>query len=133
MLAPAPGLVGLNRFKGSPTQEVVMKAESLFELLRVHRPESPHMGFPVEVRAAVADYARQGRAQGRTWSAIAKDVGVARGTVRDWTKQYGGFLPVVVTPEPSPIRASLLLSSPNGFLLDGLDLEQAIRVLQAVG
>jgi hypothetical protein len=70
-------------------------------------------------------------------TAISKELGVARDTVRLWTatpparKEVAALVPVEVVADCSqPIVAVV---SPSGFRLEGLTLDEAVTVLARLG
>ena len=94
--------------------------------------------FPLAVRRAVVEYARSQREAGASWTAIAREVGMARyETVRRWSEASGpgtGLVPVevvAVAPEPRPRAVSIV--SPSGFRLEGLAPAEAVAALKALG
>ena len=116
-----------------------MDASAVRELVERNRPKGHDASYPEEVRERVGQLAREARARGLTWQAIAELVGVSSTTARAWSRRGSvpGFLPVVVDNEPvqvqtRPAGARLVVSAPNGFAIEGLDLEQAIAALRAL-
>jgi hypothetical protein len=119
-----------------------MQSDDIRALIRAHRPTDPSVGYPDAVRRTVASYARECRAQGQQWTTISAVVGVSATTIQNWCKQKPEFLPVtLLEPEPeSPILAvstpapaqGLVLHTPQGFRLEGLDLQQALVLLKAL-
>jgi len=93
--------------------------------------------IPDSVRRAVKAYCDRARAEGQSWRAISHDVGLSasllvrlrRGTGK---AGKGAFIPVaVVTAAPSPSR--LVLVTPGGHRIEGLDTTQAIELLRQIG
>lgn len=95
----------------------------------------PRDGFPDELRDLIGRFTRQQRADGQTWRQIAKQLPVSSTTAHRWMLQTepAALVPVVVTGEPKPeIGASpgpLVITSPTGFRLSGITIEQAAQLL----
>jgi len=114
-------------------------------LLERTRPTQPTQGYPAEVRPPVLELVRRELAEGINLNAIARSLGLNRGTLRYWLDHPAkspGFVPVLLQPEPQVVTpvpaqlqptltspAGLTLISPAGFRLDGLNLDQAIHAL----
>ena len=109
-------------------------------LLRRTRPRCHAEGYPSEVRSSVAALVRRRLGEGVNLNAIARELGVNRGTLRRWLERTADFapptfVPVVVQRSVSleaeqvtvPTAMPIVLVSPTGFRLDGLTLEEAIH------
>jgi hypothetical protein len=115
--------------------------------IEAHRPAR---GAPYddEIRQVVVTYVRQRRGQGRTWEQIGAEVGLSGTTLQNWSRSGARFRPVAIIddaqPDGSQLRrpvspaltqptpAGLVLHTPTGFRLEGLDLRQAFSLLQAL-
>jgi len=93
--------------------------------------------IPDAVRAEVLAYARRERAAGRSWAGIAHAVGLSAGALTNWSQTPAParrLVPVAVavaTPEgPGP---ALVVVSPGGYRVEGLDLPTATALLRALG
>lgn len=70
-------------------------------------------------------------------TAISKELGVARDTVRLWTatppasQEVAALVPVEVVAERSSSVVAVV--SPSGFRLEGLTLDEAVTVLARLG
>jgi hypothetical protein len=70
-------------------------------------------------------------------TAISKELGVARDTVRLWTltpavrKEAAALVPVEVVADRS--QPTVAVVSPSGFRLEGLTLDEAVVVLARLG
>jgi hypothetical protein len=80
------------------------------------------------VRARVVAYARRERAAGRSWRSIAHTVGVSAGSLKNWSRMRASS---VATPPTA--AASLVVVSPRGYRLEGLDLATATALLRSLG
>lgn len=100
--------------------------------------------YPPDFKDLVVAYARSRRCAGDSWASIAQPLPVSSTAVRRWCdaspSAASGLVPVRVVdddPSPPPSRAPcdglLVLTSPRGFRLDGLTLEQAALLLGRLG
>ena len=124
----------------------------LAQLIRQHRPKFNKAGFPVWLRARVAEHVLERRAQGVLLSVLSDELGVSCSSLSKWSREHqtpdvAGFLKVVATPpappdQPATTRPTpaticsdactgrhLHLVSAHGFSLHGLSMEQAIYAL----
>ena len=124
----------------------------LAQLIRQHRPKFNKAGFPVWLRARVAEHVVERRAQGAMLSVLSDELGVSCSSLSKWSREHqapdvAGFLKVVATPPASPDQPAttrptpaticsdactgqhLQLVSAHGFSLHGLSMEQAIYAL----
>jgi predicted transcriptional regulator len=87
---------------------------------------------PPELKARARAWITEQRAEGRTMSELATDLGVAVGTVLRWSD--GGvraLVPVRVVPDETP--RAVVVVSPSGLRIEGLTLADAVRVLRELG
>ena len=84
-------------------------------------------------------YARRERAAGRSWQRIARAVGVSVGSLKNWSQTpppARTLVPVevaVVGPAPEGPVPALVVRSPGGYRVEGLDLATATALLRALG
>src|SRR2546426_5099213 len=100
-------------------------------------PRGRTSGIPDAVRAEVLAYARRQRAAGRSWARIAHVVGLSAGALKNWSQTPGPartLVPVeVATSVPGVPAAALVVVSPGGYRVEGLDLPTATALLRALG
>ena len=90
--------------------------------------------IPEPVRERVLAYAQTEQRQGKSWHAIARELGLSVSAVRRWAQASSQQRPRrlarvrVVADRPEP-RGTVVLVSPQGYRIEGLALEQALRVL----
>jgi len=100
-------------------------------------PRSRTSRIPVAVRMRVLAYARRERAAGRSWHRIARAVGVSAGSLKNWSQTPPSartLVPVAVAaPAPEVAARGLVIVSPGGFRLGGVDLPTATALLRALG
>lgn len=118
-----------------------MEQEELRALVRANRPKNAE-GYSEEVKRAVTAYAQARRGAGLRWEDIAAETGLSASTLLSWCKQKRRFLPVAITqaePEAAAVApstpvpaAGLVLHTPSGFRLEGLDLQQALALLEVL-
>ena len=93
--------------------------------------------IPDAVRAEVLAYAHRERAAGRSWAGIAAAVGLSAGALKNWSQTPAParrLVPVAVaTPAPAGPGPALVVVSPGGYRVEGLDLPTATALLRALG
>jgi hypothetical protein len=118
-------------------------------LLRETRPGRSADGYPPETRTQVTALARSLLASGQSRNAVAHQLGLHGGTLRRWLQlpvaEALSFVPVLVDErdpealgEPDeaqfclrgPSVPGLALTSPTGFRLEGLTLDDAVTALR---
>jgi hypothetical protein len=90
--------------------------------------------IPDAVRHEVLTYARARRAAGASWAAIARAVGVSVGSLRNWARTPPPprtLVPVAVAPLAA--APALVVVSPTGYRVEGLDLATVTTLLRALG
>jgi len=116
------------------------------ELVR-RRPRRSSQGFPPELRERVAAFVREERSTGISTSALAKQLGISRQSLRTWLgegpvqrrpkstpRPESSFVPVQVVPEPvDEAPATFVLTSPRGYAVEGLGLPELAVLLERVG
>ena len=103
------------------------------------RPRGPGKTapYPEKVRGLAREYVRRGRARGMSWSTIGKQLGIRSSTLQNW---YCGrrasrksaeptLRPVRVKDEPTVEPRTFSVTSPAGFRIDGLSIEEAAVLL----
>jgi transposase-like protein len=94
--------------------------------------------YPSELKQRIAAYVRTRRSEGANWSAIALEIGGPPAqTLARWCApnddSAGALVPVDVV-QVTPVRAAIIaIVSPTGWRLEGLDVEDAVAVLRALG
>lgn len=101
------------------------------ELSKVARRRGPC--FPRELKARVSVWLAEQRASGTTVAELARELGLASGTVLRWsagapTKRARALVPVEIVTE-----RTLSVCSPAGFRIDGLSFSEAVALLRALG
>jgi transposase len=92
--------------------------------------------IPGEVRSVVLHYACGARASGQSWSEIAEAVGLSTSVLQRWNRavpRKAKLKPVVITDTlASAPSGGLVLVTVNGDRLEGLGVEDAIRLVRAL-
>src|SRR5213593_1671140 len=97
--------------------------------------------IPDAVRTRVLAYARRQRAAGQSWTRIARTVGLSVGSLKNWSRLPAPartLVPVAVTA-PTAVAtsvvppAALVVVSPGGYRVEGLDLATVSALLRALG
>jgi hypothetical protein len=90
--------------------------------------------IPDAVRAKVLAYSRRQRATGHSWARIGRVVGLSVGSLKNWSRTprpARTLVPVAVAPEEP--TAALVIVSPGGYRVEGLDLRTTSALLRALG
>ena len=91
--------------------------------------------IPDVVRARVLAYTRRQRAAGHSWARIAHRVGLSVGSLKNWSRTpppARTLVPVTVAAAEVP-AAALVVVSPGGYRVEGLDVATASALLRALG
>lgn len=94
--------------------------------------------IPDEIRVVVLAYVQEGRSSGETWAVIAENVGLSQTGLQRWLRRGkqrhpSRLRPVVVPEEEFPrSTAGLTLTTAYGEKLEGLGMEDAIRLMRAL-
>ncbi len=75
--------------------------------------------------------ARRRMAGGESHRASAKALDLHEGTLRQWMERYpaGRLQPVQIAADDEPARSTgISVATPDGFVFDGLDVDDAIRL-----
>ena len=93
--------------------------------------------IPAEAKKVVLDYVKRERSRGRRWSQIADAVGLSSSVLDRWScgqRSAGGRVVRVAVRDQRPAeQASLILVTPAGYRLEGLDTGHALDLLRALG
>jgi len=116
----------------------------------------PNCPYPQHIRAEVVAYTDRGRKRGRAWRTLGQALGLDGSTVRRWLEdaeangaaggsqsdvpdaavedQPTALVPVDVQADAPAVqvRADLVLVSPSGFRLLGLELAEAAELLRTL-
>ena len=85
------------------------------------------------MRVRVLAYTRRQRTAGQSWARIAHRVGLSVGSLKTWSRPAPParrLVRVAVTAAPV---APLVVVSPGGYRVEGLDLATATTLLRALG
>ncbi len=94
--------------------------------------------YPVELKARLVAHAEARRRAGVSYAEIADELGLAFETIRRWciartprptSARSAALVPVEVISAP---HAAVVIVSPSGFRLEGLDVAEAVAVLRAL-
>ena len=93
--------------------------------------------YPAPFRDDVITLARTRVAHGQSLARVARDVGISFPTLAAWLERprRPGLRPVALASTPAPVpapRSSVVLVTPQGFRVEGLDGEALVAVLRAV-
>ena len=110
--------------------------DRLLKRFRREAKARPNQTYPEELRQLAAKYARKRVTAGEAIAPISKELVVAEQSLRNWMQQTDSdFRPVQVT-EAMPAEQSdtreLVLISPSGYRLEGLDIDSAFQLLRTL-
>jgi hypothetical protein len=93
--------------------------------------------YPAPVREAVVALARTRLGQGQTLARVARGVGISFPTLTTWLAGPAtpALRPVTLAPDPDPAAtssATIVLVTPEGFRVEGLDGETLVAVLRSL-
>jgi hypothetical protein len=84
--------------------------------------------FAPELRRQISGLARRLRDEGKSWLGIGRDFGLPAATVRRLGEQAApGFAPVEVVNDT--VARRLVVVAPNGYRVEGLDVEAVVALL----
>jgi hypothetical protein len=92
--------------------------------------------IPDAIRARVLAYTQEQRAAGRSWMWIARQVGLSAGCLQNWSRTPAPartLVPVALAATAPVPSVPLLIVSPGGYRVEGLDLATASALLRALG
>jgi hypothetical protein len=99
---------------------------------------------PAPLRGEILVYSAARRQTGATWQSIAQELGLSASGLQRWSARATGetrMRPVRIrrglttessSTSPSPAGA-IVLVSPRGFRLEGLEVSQALELLHSLG
>ncbi len=110
--------------------------DRLLKRFRREAKARPNQTYPEQLRKLAAKYARQRITAGEAIGSIAKQLGVAEQSLRNWMQRTSSDfrrVQVIESPltEPSD-SGKLALISPSGYRLEGLDVVSASQLLRAL-
>jgi transposase-like protein len=95
--------------------------------------------YPPSIRAEVVGLVREARTRDVRMARIAAGLGVSAGTIAQWQKSAPrrALRPVTLAADAGPPAftpaASLVLVTPQGWRVEGLDVATLLRILHARG
>lgn len=102
----------------------------------LHRGQAgSQIRYPENLRAEIVAVTRANRTAGRSVCRLAREIGVSAPTLIEWLRRpaRGRLREVAVAPAPVPTIGSttkLVLVTPQGFRIEGLDLAGLVTVLR---
>jgi hypothetical protein len=109
------------------------------EARRLARGKHPsQVRYPDAFQRAVRALARRRLGQGGSVARLARELGVSEPTLTKWCRPPVPpvLRPVAVRPDPTPLApppAGVVLLTPHGARVEGLDRDGLIAVLRALG
>ena len=96
-------------------------------------PAGPGLRYPRDLRRMALEYLRARRAAGAATSTVAAELGLGCGTLERWadeSREHDGPVFVPVQVEPTPAAAPILVHSPSGLRIEGLDVAALADLLR---
>ena len=89
--------------------------------------------YPRFLRKEIVAFAQQRRAEGWSCARTARALGLSGGTLTNWMKpEQRGFRPVRMHARNFEQSRGILLVTPEGHRVEGLELEEIVKVLKAL-
>ena len=88
---------------------------------------------PEPVRRKVIEYVRAQRACGKSWQAIAREVGLSASGLQRWLQAAPHLAQVKIVPDRERDEPKVSLISPHGYRIEGATLLEALRALARLG
>ena len=114
------------------------RAQELRQAIERHRGDKRRWRCPEELRLEVVAYAHEQSRGGKTQVQVAAEVGVSETSLQRWVAadRVGSGEPAslrtVKVIDPLSSKRALTLVTPHGYRIEGLDVENAARLLQAL-
>lgn len=93
--------------------------------------------YPPSLRAEVLRHARARLAAGEAASAIATDLGLHAATLASWlglkAQAPATFARIEVLAQPAASAAALIVHTPQGLRIEGLDVDGLVALLRRLG
>jgi hypothetical protein len=110
------------------------------ELLALRRELAQHEGgrgkrYEPELRARLITWLARRRKAGMSLAAVASELSLPMNTVARWAsaaKQSTALVPVTVVEEPVASPSTIRVVSPEGFIVEGLTLQEIAVLLRAL-
>jgi hypothetical protein len=83
--------------------------------------------FAPELRRQIAAVGRRLRDEGQSWFRIGREIGLPGETVRRLCEAAAGFVAVEVVDDAA--ARALVVVAPNGYRVEGLDVETVVALL----
>jgi hypothetical protein len=118
--------------------------EEVRALVARSRPQNLSEGYPLAMRVQVGAWLRDQYAAGAPWSQLGPPLGVSSTTASNWAKLADphdiapaapAFVPVHRTPTATVHVSTTapVLTTPNGYRVEGLDTHLLLHVLRELG
>lgn len=109
---------------------MTMNADQLRDEITRSRAVQDRWRCPPALRKKIIEFAEQGRREGRSVTRLAAQVGLSASGLRRWLEKVPGIVRPVRLQEPVPVAPSLVLVTPEGYRLEGLDASSAVDLLR---
>ncbi|MGF1469987.1 MAG: hypothetical protein ACFCGT_28010 [Sandaracinaceae bacterium] len=109
------------------------EVEQVKSALAAHGPKQRGRKVPVPIREQVVALMRRLCASGATRTTVAERLEVSLESLRRWERAMSPAVVPVEVVAASSRSAGLVVTSPSGFRVEGLDVETAAALLRRLG
>ncbi len=109
---------------------MTMNHQELRDEITQSRTGQDRWRCPPALRRKIVEFAEQGRRDGVSIARLAAQVGLSASGLRRWLVKGPGILRPVRVQEAVPVAPSLVLVTPEGYRLEGLDASSAVDLLR---
>jgi hypothetical protein len=106
-----------------------MKKASSIAMARTRKQGRP---YPPEHRARALEYARARNQEGVGVYRIARELGLARGTLEKWLRG-SEFVAVEIAEPPSAGRGAWQVHGPHGLRIEGMSFDDVVELWRRLG
>ncbi len=89
--------------------------------------------YPSELRAGIRAHICTARASGQSWASLGRELGLRTVTLQRWAEPRATVTATLVPVVATRTGTTLRIRTASGAVLEGLDLDTAVRVLRALG
>lgn len=90
--------------------------------------------YPKSLREAVVSYVLTARRDGQTWQKLVNELGIGAITLQRWCEDptsCSTITPLRVVTRDKPCSEAVTVVAPNGWRIEGLTFEMALRLMAA--
>lgn len=88
--------------------------------------------YAAEARDVAVAYAKARGREGATLHRAARELGIPMPTLQAWTRSAPAFRRVTVEPAPASAPQRLIVRTPSGLIVEGLDVAGVVELARAL-